>query len=343
MSLTFVVGTGRCGSTMLSKALHAHPQVVSLSEFFASLRNRAFPAEPLDGRRFWRLLSAPDTRVDAMVRSGLRTAEQRYAYATGRFREVSGVPAISHMTLPALSDDPDRLYDELAGEVPSWPLRPVGEHYRALFGWLTARFGRPVLVERSGASLLYVRRLRTLFPEARFVHMYRDGPDCALSMSRHYGFRLMMLPRVAARAVGVPVAGLIKNHRDRLPADYQRFFSEDFSEESLMAADLPLRDFGEFWSGMIRHGVRELADADRLDLRYERLLAEPRAQLTTLASYLGVAADAGWLDRAAAGMDASRCGAAERLDRAHRTELEAACAPGEQALTDQMTSGERCR
>ena len=30
---TFVVGTGRCGSTMLSNMLREHPKVLSLSEF----------------------------------------------------------------------------------------------------------------------------------------------------------------------------------------------------------------------------------------------------------------------------------------------------------------------
>ncbi|GAA4972008.1 sulfotransferase [Actinoplanes utahensis] len=342
MSLIFVVGTGRCGSTMLSKALHTHPEVLSLSEFFASLRNRAFPDGPITGREFWQLLSAPDSHIDAMVRSGLKTAEQRYPYGTGRFREVSGVPAISHMTLPALTDNPDRLYDELAGEVPSWPQRPIGDHYRALFAWLTGRFGRPVLVERSGASLLYVQRLKTMFPEARFVHMFRDGPDCALSMSRHYGFRLMMLPQAAARKAGVPVPGLIKKHLDRVPADFRRFFNDEFTVDSLMAADLPLSDFGAFWSSMIQHGVRELAGTDHLELSYERMLDDPRTELATLASYAGISADPAWLDRVGAGIDASRGGAAQRLGPAEYAELVAACAPGEQALTKQsQTIGKR--
>lgn len=31
-----VLSTGRCGSTMLSDVLNTHPEVLSLSEFFAS-------------------------------------------------------------------------------------------------------------------------------------------------------------------------------------------------------------------------------------------------------------------------------------------------------------------
>ncbi|GIG92130.1 sulfotransferase family protein [Plantactinospora endophytica] len=335
MSLTFVVGTGRCGSTILSKALHTHPDILSLSEFFASLRNRAFPEGPIDGERFWRMLSAPDPAIDAMVRNGLRTREQVYPYDTGRFGRLADVPAICHMTLPELTDDPDGLYDELAAELPNWPLRPVVEHYRDLFGWLARRFGRQTVVERSGTSLNYVHRLRAMFPEARFVHIFRNGPDCALSMSRHFGFRLMMLPRTAARVAGVPVPGLIKNHLDRLPEDYQRFFRGDYSPELIMNADLPVRDFGEFWSSMIQHGVRELSGldpADRLDLRYERMVAEPTAQFATLAAFLGVPADQPWLDRVGKLMDGSLTGSAQRLDPPVREELLLACAPGEEAL-----------
>ena len=33
----FVVGTGRCGSTMLSNMLRIHPEVLSLSEFMVAI------------------------------------------------------------------------------------------------------------------------------------------------------------------------------------------------------------------------------------------------------------------------------------------------------------------
>jgi hypothetical protein len=34
MSLTSIVGTGRCESTMLSRMFNMHPQILSLSEFW---------------------------------------------------------------------------------------------------------------------------------------------------------------------------------------------------------------------------------------------------------------------------------------------------------------------
>ncbi|WP_144207193.1 sulfotransferase [Mycobacterium tilburgii] len=35
--------------------------------------------------------------------------------------------------------------------------------------------------------------MRQTFPDAKFVHLYRNGPETAVSMSRHTGFRLMAL------------------------------------------------------------------------------------------------------------------------------------------------------
>ena len=49
------------------------------------------------------------------------------------------------------------------------------------------------MVERSGMSLSNVPWLRETFPDAKFVHLFRHGPDTAVSMSEHTAFRLMML------------------------------------------------------------------------------------------------------------------------------------------------------
>src|ERR1035438_581523 len=77
--LTFVVGTGRCGSTMLSAILREHPDVLSMSEFFGTLRTALrgsrFPEGELDGRELWHLLASPFPMLDEMISSGLRIAE----------------------------------------------------------------------------------------------------------------------------------------------------------------------------------------------------------------------------------------------------------------------------
>lgn len=182
-TLTFIVGTGRSGSTALSRIVHAHPDVLSLNEFLSSVQSRGFPEGRLDGGEFWRLLADPNPQFERMIRNGVPMPEFLYTRRPGRFAtETTGIPALSLMVLPHLTDDPDGLFDELEGQVRGWPDRTAAGHYEALFNLLCTRFGRTAVVERSGYSLHRVPLLRKAFPQARFVHLFRDGPDCALSM-----------------------------------------------------------------------------------------------------------------------------------------------------------------
>ena len=197
MRLTFVVGTGRCGSTILSRILRAPPDVLSLSDFFGTVRAAAqgapFLDRDLDGRELWQLLASPFPMLDEMISSGLRIAELGYPFGRGRFCPSTGVPLICHYVLPMLTPDPDALFDRLCDQIPAWPRRPAAAQYEALFGYLAGLFGRQIVVERSAASLNLIGALHERFPGARFVHMHRNGPDCALSMSRHPVFRREIL------------------------------------------------------------------------------------------------------------------------------------------------------
>ena len=99
---TFVVGTGRCGSTMLSNMLREHPKVLSLSEFFANVcdGNRStegFSAEPMDGARFWSLLAAKPEMVSFGMRHGVPCDEWLYPVdsSSARFSRETGVPGNS--------------------------------------------------------------------------------------------------------------------------------------------------------------------------------------------------------------------------------------------------------
>ena len=91
---------------MLSRILAAHPDVLSMSEFFGILRlagasgRSGFPAGEMTGAELWDLLARPFPMLDAMVTAGLRTAEMIYPFGTGRFGPATGVPLISHFVLP---------------------------------------------------------------------------------------------------------------------------------------------------------------------------------------------------------------------------------------------------
>jgi hypothetical protein len=150
---------------MLSAVLREHPDVLSLSEFFGTLRTALsgapFPEGELDGRELWQLLGRPFPMLDEMISSGLRIAELGYPLGRGRFTLAAGVPLICHYVLPMLTSDPDALYDTLAGQVPRWPRRPAAAQCEAFFGYLAGLLGRPVVVERSAASLNLVGRPRS--------------------------------------------------------------------------------------------------------------------------------------------------------------------------------------
>ncbi|MGH3158694.1 MAG: sulfotransferase, partial [Streptosporangiaceae bacterium] len=264
MRLTFVVSSGRAGSTLLSQLLHLHPEVLSVSEFYTclkgSLHRSPYPRQDMDGAELWRVLTETDLISDAVVRHGLNGPEMLYPYGKGRFGPATGIPPICHSTLPMLTSDPDALYDQLAAEVPGWPVRPAADQYRAFFAYLAGLLGRSVVVERSGGTLFAIRLLRREFPEARFVHLFRDGPDCALSISRLPMFRIGAAIFQAADESGMPSSASWKEIQDALPDRFIGVLSPPFDLSRLGEFQRDLAFFGEWWSVMIATGVAALSE-----------------------------------------------------------------------------------
>ncbi|MFI1105142.1 sulfotransferase family protein [Streptomyces melanogenes] len=343
-TLTFVVGTGRSGSSALSGIVHAHPDILSLNELLSSVQSQGLPAGQLNGEEFWRLLAEPNPQFETMIRNGVPMPEFLYTRRPGRFAtDTTGIPALSLMVLPHLTDDPDKLFDDLEGQVRGWPRRTVAEHYAALFGLLGGREGRTAVVERSGYSLHRVPLLRKVFPHARFVHLFRDGPDCALSMSRHTGYRLIFLLReILARSGAERIEELTEEQIRALPPTLSPLLAERFDPALVLDSDLPVARFGALWSELIVQGVAHLDEvpaAQRTTLAYEDLLDEPREELTRLADFIGVEPLPQWLDTGVARLDGSRRGAARRLPAPQLAALQASCAPGTQALRANTAQG----
>lgn len=339
LNLTFVVGTGRTGSTMLSRILHRHPDVLSLSEFLGLLVMdggyvSTVPTREMDGQELWDLFSSSDEFLNVLDRDGIKVPEMDpvlESWGGG----TDTLPRIA-IVLALLTDEPRRLYDRLALEMPGWPRRPAADQLRALFDWLSRDLGRSHVVERTGLSLVHVPVLRREFPEARFVHIYRDGPDCAMSMSRSPLFRLALLRATAVRRFAEVRRGT-REERAAARAEFTGLVAPPYDVGRVRDYDLPPSAFGEMWSSWMCDGLAELEkiDPDRLlTIRYEDLLTDPRAGFTELGEFIGIDITDEWLDAAGAHVDPARIGASKELDAARLAELRSACAPGTRALLD---------
>jgi Sulfotransferase family len=287
----FIVGTGRCGSTMMSNLVRMHPRLLSLSEFFMSLGGRAFTLREPDGERFWRLLSRLPPIAGRMLAKGEPMEEVLYGFGDGARFGPYDVPPILVTALPHVTRDYEALYDEMGPFLRGGGRTPLGRHYQYLFEWLCRRFDRERVVERSGSSLLFVPALARMFEGAKFVHLYRDGRDAAISMQRHTFFRLIVRSAGLFERMGLdPYRPPFLFGTSRLYPLMEAVTGRFLPIERWLAEPPPLEVLGNYWSRSIASGedfLNALGPERVLRLRYEDILARPREELTRLMGFLG--------------------------------------------------------
>jgi Sulfotransferase family len=316
MQQVFVVGTGRCGSTLVSTMLRQHPGLLSLSELFSFISDLGcaiadvFPPGLVTGEQMWALLAAQLPRQNLMIRHDVAMPEVLYPWQAGtsRFNQQSGVPAISQVCLPHLTATPDALFDQLQAMVCALPPAPIGVQYRRVFAGLAQQQGARGWVERSGGGLRIVARLIEHFPAARFIHIVRNGPDTALSMSQHRGFRMVFAAFQLLEVLGAdPFVSSERRWQDDLTDEQIRLLPENFSKQALLDFSTPPPLCGHYWSGEIRHGLpvlQSLAADHLLTIRYEDILqygadTAERMLRFILPDQFGTG-DAAWVERVAA-------------------------------------------
>lgn len=333
-----ILSTGRCGSTMVSEMLNRHPGVLSVSEFFSTLGAAAFAWSRPDGARMWKTYSRQSAAVNAMLRDGRIVSEVLYAHDNARSRfQAWNMPPILSIALPHLTDQPEALYDELEPVVQAQPRRPLGDQYRFLFQHLAQRFGRRVWVERSGGSLMTAAKLLALFPEARVIHVYRDGRDTAQSMSQHHNFRVLLATLKKLRTLGIdPGRSFLKPTEGLAGLAAQSLFFRRLDVPALLERyPLELADFAAFWSELILVGERVLAPlpaSRRLNVRFEDVQENPRETLDALIRFIDPSLEsAAWLEDACGMIRPTRSRFAQLSD-AEQRKITDACRPGLEAL-----------
>lgn len=321
---------------MVSDLLNRHPQILSLSEFFVTLGADAFSLRRPDGDRMWRLLTTQSAGLHAMLKDGHVVEETLYPYDDPASRYgAADMPPIIAVTLPHLTDTPEALLDALEPRVRARPRMPIAEQYRALFGDLAEMLDRRVWIERSGGTLMHAAKLLRMFPDARVVHVYRDGRDTAMSMSQHHNFRVLVGAILRCRRLGIdPQQGFSADRGSRLNPLIERIVFTVLDIEKTAA--LPtLEDFGRFWSDLILIGLECFAGlpSERLlNLRFEDVQSDPRRKLDELIRFIDPSlADDAWLDEVAAIPRPARS-KFQTLPEEVQTTLTSACAPGLERL-----------
>ena len=320
---------------MISDVLNRHPDVLSLSEVFSLLGPLALFRKRLSGRAMWALCSRQNPALRVLLSADTIPSEILYPFDDPHARySTRNVPPILCTMLPHLTPDYENLYDELRPIVRARPEASLAAQYRHLFEWLREHLDRRVWVERSGGSLLSVPRLRRLFPEARVVHVYRDGRDTALSMSRHPAFQITLATMDKLQRLGLrplestteagPVGSLLA-----------LLFMRLVDPGKMNRRSFDLAAYGGLWSQMILRGQKLLASlpAERfLALRYEDVLQRPHDKLQELIEFIDPAlSNDAWL-REAARIPLPNPPRYLSLDAATQRRLTEACAPGLQAL-----------
>jgi Sulfotransferase family len=138
----FIVGATRSGTTLLRLMLDAHPQMAIPSE------THFIP----DLIKAYRLESTSPERLAEVV-----TAHRRW----GDFRL-----------------DADDLLERFRAIDPLTP----GDAIRAFFELYAEREGKPRWGDKTPGYVREMHRIESVLPEARFVHLIRDGRDVALSV-----------------------------------------------------------------------------------------------------------------------------------------------------------------
>lgn len=297
---SIVISSGRCGSTLLSRLIAMEPETASVSESLGHVRTQLLfsPAAAVTGPQYWTLLSEPSTGGALLDRLGFTPDELRYP-SSGRYAtHISTLPRILRITLPALSVDPDRLFDQLAKKVPQFPPQQVGQHHKMFLDLLAGLTGRRRWVERSGGSSQIARPVLAAFPTAKIVYLSRNIADTALSMSRHPSFQISAA--VEKFCLGAGVARREIPRAGELPEKVKRLIA-GLTEEKLREMG---RDIGFFKMACAHiHGAVEQAFADLRPrhlhrIKYEDLLANPADELARLGEFLGFTDPYGWADTA---------------------------------------------
>jgi sulfotransferase family protein len=254
----FMLGTGRCGSTIVGQVVAMHPDVgfiANVDDRFAGLNRKGRM-----NNRIYRSLPAP------LQKQGGRRGGRQHGRIAAGVRSVAMTPSEGYRLLdrhvsPMLSEP---VRDLVADDASAW----LSRRLRSFFEGRAAAQGRQLFLHKftgwPRAGLLHA-----VFPEARFVHVVRDGRDVASS--------LVQQPWWAGfRGPGDWGFGPLSPEDEATWLESGRSFA--------VLAGLEWKLLMEAFDG----AQRAVPAETWLEIRYEDIVERPREQVERLLGHLGL-------------------------------------------------------
>ncbi len=262
MEFAFVLGTGRCGSTLVHEVLARHPGV----GFVSNLDNR-FPALNLKGRLngpLYRALPGPMsgfTSSGTVAGWGAPQADAKGGRLRRRFGPAEAYDLVERRVgLAVRRPDRDLTEEDARGE--------LGARFRRFFTERARAQRSPVFLHHF-TGWPRARFVQEALPGARFVHVVRDGRAVASSFLRTAWWRGHDGPQ--GWGFGA------------LPPAYGREWEESGRSKTVLAAlqwKLLMDAF---------EAAREAVEPERWqEVRFEDLLASPREEVARMLAFLGL-------------------------------------------------------
>ncbi len=200
----------------------------------------------------------------------------------------------------------------------------IKAYIRRQFEKMQTRSGQPVLVEKTCANALRVDFVDAVVPEAKFVHIYRNGLDVVDSAMKRWKAPLD-IPYLARKARYVPLSDMpfyatryaanrlyrVLSRRDRLA-----FWGPQLSDMQSLLAEYTLEEVCALqWKRCVENASASFAnmpDGKVINICYEQFVAAPQAELKRITDFLGFASRDADIANAVTPVTPTRVGAGKK-------------------------------
>jgi len=255
----FIVGTGRSGTNICQKMLNLHPEikVVGETHFIQTLLTR-FGSKKIAFSDFCEII------------------EEHYS--------SNGTKKWAHDHIKAGGFDPNTFYSEFQSFCVNMEQGTIRDFVEAFFRFCYGE-GAYLLGDKTPFYGMYMAKILELWPDAKFIHLVRDGRYTATSMQKHKAF--------------------VRRINAGFHEDFDYFLNIEDSYKGMLSfyseKSVSLVNCVQLWKqiiSQIRYESKKIPSEAYLEVRYEDLIKQPIAQLRRIAKFFDISLPLSWLAKA---------------------------------------------